>query len=97
MVDLSQFDDVQEAIFGPAEEEAIISLIMEHPETFIPMSRFVTPDLFKGLPAKYIISALKEEYSTYGSVPTRPMFRDKLARTLDTSGKDPYQEILDLV
>jgi len=95
MVDLSKFDDVQEAMFGPAEEEAIVSLIMEHPETFIPMSRFITPDLFRGMAAKYVIGMLKQEYDAYGSVPTRPMFRDKVVRTLETG--DPYQEILDLI
>ena len=78
-----------------AEEEAIISLIMDHPETFIPMSRFITADLFKGMAAKYTIDMLKQEYEKYGSVPTRPMFRDKVARTLDVN--DPYQEILDLI
>jgi len=95
MVDLSKFDDIQEAMFGPAEEEAIISLILEHPETFVPMARFITADLFKGMSAKYVITMLKQEYDKYGSIPTRPMFRDKVARTLDAD--DPYQEILDLI
>jgi len=95
VVDLNKFDNTQEAMFGPSEEEAIVSLILEHPETFIPMARFITADLFKGMAAKYVISMLKQEYDKYGSVPTRGMFRDKVARTLDTN--DPYQEILDLI
>jgi len=95
VVDLSKFDDAQQAMFGPAEEEAIISLILEQPETFVPMARFITSDLFKGMASKYIIDMLREEYDKYGSVPTRPMFRDKAARTLEVD--DPYQEILDLI
>lgn len=95
MVDLSKFDETQEAMFGPAEEEAIVSLILEHPETFVPMSNFITPELFKGVAAKYIIDMLKQEYDTYGSIPTRAMFRDKAARALGP--EDPYQEVLDLI
>ena len=95
MVDLSKFDDMQQAMFGPAEEEAIVSLILEHPETYVPMARFITPDLFKGMAAKYVIEMLGQEYDQYGSIPTRPMFRDKATRTLRTD--DPYQEILDLI
>lgn len=95
MVDLSKFDETQEAMFGPAEEEAIVSLILDHPETFVPMARFVTPDLFKGITTRYLIAMLKQEYDTYGSVPTRALFRDKIARSLTTD--DPYQEILELV
>jgi len=94
-MDLSKFEDAGEAMFGPAEEEAIVALVLEQPETFIPMARFITPDLFKGIPSKYIIAMLKQEWDTYGSIPTRPMFRDKVASQLTT--EDPYKDILELI
>lgn len=95
MVDLSQFDSSDEPQFGPAEEEAIVSLILERPETFVPIAKFVSADLFKGIAPKYIIEMLKQEYDQYGSLPSRALFRDKVANTL--TADDPYEQILGLI
>jgi len=81
--------------FGKHEECAIISLLLDFPEIYAPISSFVTSDIFGSVPARYIIAAMSQDFSKYGVVPTRDLLYDRLAKRLTV--EDPYEEILQLI
>ncbi len=81
--------------FGPYQEEAIISLAFDHPEFFLAVGRFVTPELFDRLECRFIIAEILNSYNQYEVLPTRKLLRDVLASKLTTS--DPYESVFAII
>lgn len=82
---LDQYDDsdkIQEQVFGPHEEEAIISLILDNPEFAIPAQPYLDIGLFKRDATKFVLAGLINYYEDYQLFPTRRLFRDRMAKIL---------------
>lgn len=81
--------------FKEFEEEAIISLFLDFPDLFTSVSNFIKPEIFNKIEARYVISAIKDDYDKYKIIPSRNLLYDRLAKVLTVD--DPYKEILGLV
>lgn len=81
--------------FGPEEEQAIISYILDFPETYTLASEFITPNIFDSIAPKYVIAAIYEDFSKTGTVPSRALLHDRMKRKLTVD--DPYEEILAVI
>lgn len=87
--------DSQKNAFGPYQEEAIISLALDHPEFFSAAARFIKPDMFAKLEVRWIMAELLNHYEKYNVIPTRGLLHDQLL--LAVSVDDPQEEIFRLV
>jgi len=81
--------------FSEFEEEAIISLAIDHPEFFTSVGRFMKPEMFTRNECRYIIAHILNCYESYSVIPTRDILLDKITSELDTSSD--YKIILDIV
>ncbi len=81
--------------FGPYQEEAIISLALDHPEFFSAAARFMKPDMFGRLEARWIMAEILNTFEKYNVIPTREMLRGKLAESVTVD--DPHDEIFRIV
>lgn len=81
--------------FGAYQEEAIVSLALDHPEFFSAAARFLKPEMFAKLEIRWIMAEILNYYEQYNVVPTRGILRDKLE--LSVTVDDPYEEIFRLV
>lgn len=87
--------DSQTQPFGPYQEEAIISLALDHPEFFTGAARFLKPDMFGKMEAKWLMALILNTFEKHNVIPTRDMLRNELRLTLNVD--DPYEEVLRLV
>ena len=78
--------------FGPYEEEAIVSLALDHPEFFTSVGRFLTPAMFSRLECQWVMAEILNIYEKYGVVPTRPMLKDRLIKSFTED--DPHEIVL---
>jgi len=92
---LVESDDVQESPFGHYEEAAIVALLIDFPELYVSMSRFLVPEIFSRPEVQYIIASIKQDFEKYTVVPTRQLLHDRLAKSLTV--EDPYEDILSIV
>jgi replicative DNA helicase len=81
--------------FAPYEEQAVVSLILDFPEYFEQMSRFVASRLFVTEAARWVVEAIKHFYDVHNVVPTRQLLAAQLESKLTPD--DPHEEILALV
>jgi|10_taG_2_1085330.scaffolds.fasta_scaffold00305_28 hypothetical protein len=81
--------------FGPYQEEAIISLALDHPEFFTSVGRFMKPEMFGSLECRWVIAEILNSFEKHNVVPPRPLLRDKMVASLTED--DPWQRILELV
>lgn len=81
--------------FHENEEQSIVSLLIDFPELYQPISKFLTPDLFQNPTAKYVVAQVHNDFERYGIVPSRKLLRARLAKQLTV--EDPYEDILQLV
>lgn len=89
-------DDQEEVKpFGPNQEEAIISLALDHPEFFTAIGRFMKPDMFGNLECRWVIAEILNSFEQHNVVPPRKLLRDKMIHSLTED--DPWQRVLDLV
>lgn len=89
--------DGEEHPFGKYEEESIISLILDYPETFGIIAKHVTENLFERLEVRAIVGEILEFYREYDSYPTRGMLKDILERklTVDHELAEPILKLVD--
>ena len=89
-------EEVDECPFGAYEEEAIVSLIIDHPEFFSSVVRFLHYQLFSRHEVQYVIAHILTYRESYGVFPTRGMLLDIIKRdlTVDSVG---YEDILAIV
>lgn len=96
---LSRLKDVDreqpQTPFGPYEEEAIISLALDHPEFFTSVGRFMKPSMFSRLECQLVIAEILNSFEKFQIVPSRRILRDKIVGMLTED--DPYEEILHIV
>jgi replicative DNA helicase len=87
--------EVVQTPFGPNSEPGVISLILDFPELFVSMSKYITADLFTRPEVKFVIAALSQDYEKFGILPTRGLLHDRLSKQLTVD--DPYEDILAIV
>jgi len=92
---LAEDDDQPHRPFGPYEEEAIVSLALDHPEFFTGVGRFMKPTMFNRLECQWVMAEILNSYEKYGVVPTRPMLKDRLYHSFTED--DPYEPVIALV
>ncbi|MDB4490169.1 hypothetical protein N9045_01495 [bacterium] len=81
--------------FGPYEEQAIISLALDHPQFFTAVSGFLNPRMFKQLECQWVVGEILNAYEKFGTVPTRGILHDII--TSKITEDDPFEEVLGLV
>jgi len=79
--------------FGIDIEEAILSVLIDHPE-FCKVD-YLRPDYFIRLECQWIVAEILNHVEKHGVVPTRPILRDIVLRKLTED--DPFDVILDLI
>ena len=87
--------DPEETPFEEYEEEAILSLILDHPEFFASIVKYLEISLFSKAEAQYLIAHILHYYEQYGVLPTRGMLLSIIKRdlTVDSPG---WEEIIGL-
>jgi hypothetical protein len=95
MIDALHEDELVDSPFGPHEEEAMISLFLDFPELYIPVAKYLTPNLFQGVASQWVSAALKHDFDANGIVPSRGLLRDRLAKSMTV--EDPVDEVMGLV
>lgn len=81
--------------FGAYQEEAIISLALDHPEFFNAAARFIKPDHFGRLECKWIMAEILNSFEKFNVIPTRKWLRGHLEQLVTED--DKYDEIFRLV
>lgn len=81
--------------FKHFQEEAIISLSLDHSDFFGSIAQFIKPSMFSRLETSWLMAEILNMYEKYGAIPTRTIFREYLEGTLTED--DPHDEILKLV
>jgi len=81
--------------FKHFQEEAIISLSLDHPDFFGVVAQFLKPEMFSRLETRWVIAEILNLYEKYDTVPTRTILREYLEGTLTED--DPHEEVLKLV
>lgn len=92
---LKRAADGDDKPFGPHEEEAIIALMLDHPEFFSAITRFMTHELFGSGEVQYIAATILEYSGRHGVYPTRGLLLDTIKRnlTVDDPSSDHIIEI----
>ena len=82
-------------LFGEYEEEAIVSLMIDHPEFFVSMSGFLSHELFSRLETQYVAAHILKYHEEYGVYPTRGLLVDNIKQslTVDSAG---YEDIISI-
>jgi replicative DNA helicase len=81
--------------FGEYQEEAIVSLALDHPEFFTTAARFIKPEHFGRLECRWIIAELLNSFEKFDVIPTRNLLRDELKKQVTED--DAYEEIFRIV
>jgi hypothetical protein len=83
---------VEDKPFGEYEEEAIISLAIDHPEFFTAVGRFMKPEMFSRLECQYLAGKILNAFEKYNVIPSREILKDQILGELTED--DPYEPIL---
>ncbi len=81
--------------FGPYQEEAIVSLALDHPEFFMAAARFMKPLMFNTPVVRWVMAEILNCYEKHSVIPTRAWLRDHLEKYVTED--DPHIEIFKLV
>jgi hypothetical protein len=100
---LTELDDQQEKTaddghnkpFKHLQEEAIISLALDHPEFFASVISHIKPQLFSRLETALVIAELLNLYEKFDIIPSRGILKDHMESKITVD--DPYEEILRLI
>lgn len=87
--------DSQTQPFGPYQEEAIVSLALDHPEFFSAAARFIKPDMFGRLEIRWIMAEILNTFEKFNVIPTRGMLNNDLQQKVTID--DPHEEIFRIV
>jgi replicative DNA helicase len=94
LVEANEQEDVRHP-FGPYEEEAIISLALDHPQFFSAVCSFLQPVMFRRMEAQWVIAEILNAYEEFNAIPTREILYDRIAAKITED--DPFEEVLGLV
>lgn len=94
-MDLDKLDKEagQEHPFGEHEEEAIASLIIDHPEFFVSLAKFIKYQLFNRVEVQFVVASIMDYYKKHSLFPTRGMLLDGIKRKL-TVDSPSYEDII---
>jgi len=92
---LREADSEAKSPFGHYEEEAIVSLALDHPEFFMSVGRFMKPSMFVRFECQIVIAEILNAFEKHNTVPTREILVDRIAKQLTED--DPYDEVLDVI
>lgn len=81
--------------FKHFQEEAIISLILDHPDFFLAVMEHIKPDHFNRLEVRWVMAEILNLYEKYSAVPTRPILKEYLEGIVTED--DPYEDIFSIV
>ncbi len=81
--------------FGDAEEDAIVSYILDNPGFYSSISAYITPDLFKKPESRKIIQVVSDMFEKHETIPPRPLVIEAVRRTVTVN--DEYQSLLALL
>lgn len=84
-----------EAAFDKYQEEAIVSLALDHPEFFTNAGQYIKPSMFVRPECQYVIAHILNAYEKYGIIPSRAVLRSKVIKELTVD--DNYKEVLALI
>jgi hypothetical protein len=91
---LDSFKDTDQP-FGPYQEEAIVSLALDHPEFFTSVGRFMKPEMFKRLECQYVMAKILNSFNEHNVIPTRALLKDEVEKSLSVD--DPFEPILAVI
>jgi replicative DNA helicase len=81
--------------FEDSEEEAIVSLVLEHPDFYSSVGHYITPDLFQRADARYVMGVVCELFQKYESLPPKKIVADAVLKTLTVdSDYEPIKKLL---
>lgn len=82
--------------FGKNEEEAITSLIIDHPEFFANIVPHLSDTLFSSIEVRYVIANILNYHKEFQVFPTRGILRDRIFReiTVDAPYADDIVQII---
>ena len=81
--------------FGPYEEEAIISLSLDHPQFFAAVCTFMKPEMFRRMEAQWVMAEILNLFEEFNTIPTREILYDRISSKITED--DPFEEVLGLV
>ena len=81
--------------FGNYQEEAIVSLALDHPEFFTDVGRFLKPPMFGRFECQWVMAEILNCFEKHDVVPTRKLLRDTVLGTMTED--DPYDEVLAII
>jgi hypothetical protein len=81
--------------FGEYQEEAIISLALDHPEFFLTAARFIKPEYFGRLECRWIVAEILNSFEKFNIIPSRQLLRSNLEKQVTED--DKYEEIFRIV
>lgn len=87
-------DDIRHP-FGPYQEEAIVSLALDHPQFFTAVGRFMRPEMFSRIETQWVMAEILNAFDKYDMIPTRDILYDQISRKITED--DPFEEVLGLV
>ena len=81
--------------FGEYEEEAIVALMLDHPDLFVSLTHHLSYKLFQKHAVQYVVQNILNYYEKYEIFPTRNLLIDIIKNdlTVDDVG---YEEILEI-
>lgn len=92
---LSIIENNNRSAFTPYQEEAIVSLALDHPEFFTNAALYIKPDMFKRIECQYVMAHILNGYEKYGIIPSRQILKSTIAKELTVT--DNYRDILSIV
>ena len=87
--------DIIDHPFGPYEEEAIISLSLDHPQFFAAVCTFIQPPMFRRMECQWVMAEILNAFEEFNTIPTRDILYDRIASKITED--DPFEEVLGLV
>lgn len=92
---LESVPEPEERPFGSYQEEAIVSLALDHPEFFTAVGRFLKPSMFGRLECQWVMAEILNCFEKYEVVPTRQLLRDKVLRNMTED--EPFEDVLEII
>jgi len=92
---LDSVPEPEERPFGSYQEEAIVSLALDHPEFFTAVGRFLKPTMFGRLECQWVMAEILNCFEKYEVVPTKKLLRDKVLRSMTED--EPFEDVLEII
>jgi replicative DNA helicase len=81
--------------FGAYQEEAIVSLALDHPEFFGSVGHYIQPNMFARPECQYLMAKILNSATEHSVIPTRNILRDDVLHELTED--DNYESVLTIL